>query len=165
MPSDILIGDCRYVATVPLGPDPDITLESISPRHLPALAECYLASYPSGIGATSIADSIAEMEATFDSEYGVLYPPASPTAVSQGRVVGSAMTVHRSPWDPHLTCPFVIELFVHPDVRGQSLGRRLLREVASSCLRIDQRHFALRTGPGTSAAAFRLYESLGMEPS
>lgn len=164
MPTDTLVGDLADLVTLA---DPAATgpyaYEPLDHRHREQVAELYRLSYPPHIGAADRAEALAEMDATFAGDYGRLLPAASLVAVDGARAVGSVQVVHRSPWDPDLHCPFVIELFVHPDARGHGLGRSLLARAAAACLRRGETQLALRTDDeGTSAAARHLYRVAGM---
>lgn len=140
------------------------TLVPLDVADRDALAEAYLAAYPPQVGAADLAAAREEMDESFTGGYGRLRPDASWSATLQGRVVGAVMVVERSVWDPDVTGPFVIDLFLDPAARGHALGRALLQAAVTSCARAGDRTLTLRFGEGTSDAAHRLYAGLGFVP-
>lgn len=165
MPTSTLLGDLAGLIDLNRsGRAVDCEFVALQPRHRDDVAALYLASYPPGAAVADLGEAQREMDATFAGEYGVLWPDASPMAIRERKVVGSIQVVARSPWDPDLDCPFIIELFVHPDARGLGIGRALLTRAAVACRARGENHIALRTGEGTSPAARQLYHSAGMRP-
>lgn len=73
------------------------------------------------------------------------------------------LVVGKSIWDPQLHGPFIIDLFVHPDVRGMGVGRALLDDAVHACARAEDATLSLRVGEGTSPAALALYTRAGFQ--
>ena len=82
-------------------------------------------------------------------------------AEAGGRPAGAVLTVERSIWDEGLEGPFVIDLFVDPQLRGRGIGRALMTGAMLACRNAGDAQLSLRVGEGTSDAAHRLYGSLG----
>lgn len=142
----------------------DIDFEPLHSNHREQLADLYHSSYPPTVGAANNDEALAEMDATLAGDYGELITDASLVALLCGKAVGSIQVVHRSPWDPDLHCPFIIELFVRPDTRERGIARSLLARTAIACQRLGETQIALRTNDegGTAPAALHLYELAGM---
>lgn len=81
----------------------------------------------------------------------------------EDRPVGAILVVGESIWDPQLPGPFIIDLFVHPDVRGMGVGRALLDDAVHACTRAGDATLSLRVGDGTSPAALALYTRAGFQ--
>lgn len=167
MPQSTLIGNLADLTR--LGHptvNQQLDYEPLAGRHREQLADLYLASYPPHVGAADMGEAVAEVDATFAGDFGRLITQASLVASIGGQEVGSIQVVHRSPWDPDLNCPFIIELFVRPDSRDQGIARSLLTRAAIACQRLGETQIALRTSDqgGTSPAAFHLYDLAGMRP-
>ena len=141
-------------------------LRPVTPADRDALARAYLDGYPPEVGASDPADAAAEIDATFAGDYGRLRTDASLVAEVGGRLVGAALTVERSIWDPDLDGPFLIDLFVVPSSRRRGVGESLLRAAAAACRAAGDTSLSLRVGDGTSPAAHQLYARLGFrEPA
>lgn len=143
-------------------PPNSVTL--LQPEHFDDLAHAYLAAYPPGVAAANLDEARQEMQDTLAGEYGRLRSDASWAATLDRRAVGCIMVVERSIWDPEVSGPFVIELFVHPEAAGSGLGRALVLSAMSACFLAGDASMTLRVGEGTSPAAHRLYRGLGFHP-
>lgn len=168
MPKSTLIGNLADLTRLahPTANQQQIDYEPLARKHREQVADLYLASYPPHVGAADIDEAIAEVDATYAGDFGQLITDASPVALHDGQAVGSIQVVHRSPWDPDLNCPFIIELFVRPGARGQGIARALLTRAAIACQQLGETQIALRTSDegGTSPAAFHLYDLAEMRP-
>ena len=158
MPSDLLTAD---LSLLPARALPEPLPRIIRIDDLEPLARLYLISYPPGIGAGSHAEALSEIAATFEGDYGVLRPGASLVTEAGGRPAGAVLTVERSIWDEGLEGPFIIDLFVDPQLRGRGIGRALMTGAMLACRNAGDAQLSLRVGEGTSDAAHRLYGSLG----
>ena len=158
MLSDLFTAD---LSSLPARVLPEPSLRIIRTDGLEPLARLYLVSYPPGIGAGNRAEALSEIAATFQGDYGVLRPGASLMAETGGRPAGAVLTVERSIWDEGLEGPFIIDLFVDPQLRGRGIGRALMVGAMLACRNAGDAQLSLRVGEGTSGAAHHLYESLG----
>lgn len=163
MPSDLMTLTLTGRSTTPATID-TVELRPIQLSDRDALADAYLAAYPPGVAATTLSDAQQEMDDTFAGEFGTLRPDLTRVAVLQGRPVGAILVVGKSIWDPQLRGPFIIDLFVHPDVKGMGVGRALLDEAVHACAMAGDATVSLRIGEGTSPAAHALYARAGFEP-
>lgn len=162
---DVLIGATAVLATMPDLGGSDIRFGALCSDEAAELARLYLeAAHPPG-APTDLATAQKEVADTFAGAFGQLLPDASTTAYDHGTMIGSIQVVERSPWDPDLVAPFIIDFFVAPTHRGRGIGRALLARAAQVCLDAGQQHLALRIGDGTSGAAHHLYNAVGMRPS
>lgn len=162
MPSDLLTLSLTGRITTPADIDA-VELRAIQTSDRNALATAYLAAYPPGVAAASLSDAQKEMDDTFAGEFGRLRTDLTRVAALQGRPVGAILVVDKSIWDPQLDGPFIIDLFVHPDVRGVGVGRALLDEAVHACAAAGEATLSLRFGEGTSPAAHALYTRTGFE--
>jgi GNAT superfamily N-acetyltransferase len=160
--SDTLKGASAHIASHAHRSTP-FTFAPVLSTESAALARIYLEAYPPGIGAVDLEDAQVEITKTFDGGYGVLLGACCVGAYAEGQLVGAVLTVEKSPWDPDLHCPFIIELFVDPSFRGGGAGRELILRCAEAALRGGHAELALRVGEGTSPGAFSIYQSLGMK--
>ena len=140
-----------------------VELRPIQLSDRDALADAYLAAYPPGVAASSLGEAQQEMDESFAGEFGTLRPDLTQVAALQGRLVGAILVVDRSIWDPQLDGPFIIDLFVHPDLKGMGVGRALLDEAIHACATAGDVTLSLRIGDGTSPAAHALYARAGFE--
>lgn len=155
-----LIGSVDGLAEVGTTVD-GLQLAAFAPANFVGLATCYLASYPPEAGPKDLAAAKAKVSATLRGDYGRVLPGASPTALLGGEVVGSLQIVDRPAWDSGLGCPFIIEVFVHPDNREQGVASALLASAASRLKMGGFEQVALRVEDGISAAAMRLFTRAG----
>ncbi len=165
MTTSTLVGQLSSIAAMPALAPFDVQFRPLTSSDCEELAQLYLDSYPPGAAVATLDEALADVDATFAGEYGELWHAASLVALSNDELVGSIQVVHQSPWDPDLSCPFVIELFVEPNRRRQRIGAALLQRSASICLEDGQSSMALRTaGNAASPHALRLYRTAGMRP-
>ncbi len=164
MTTDLRTLDLNKSQTEPAH-DADSEIREIRPADLEDLAQLYLVSYPPEIGAPDLFEAKAEIEATFAGEFGQLRTSANLIAFHQGTPAGAILTVTKSIWDPELSGPFIIDLFVSPRYRKQGIGRALVTSLISACKAADDTQISLRVGEGTSSSAYSLYSKLGfVEP-
>jgi GNAT superfamily N-acetyltransferase len=135
-------------------------IRSSTPLDAVALGRLYYEAYDPGLACESVEEAIADIRATFQGAYGVLWLAASSVIEHDRELVAAMLVVHRAPWEDTPDCPFVIELFTARSCRRQGLARALL----SRCLMLvgatERPHLALRVD-ATNKAAIQLYESLG----
>lgn len=134
------------------------------PADVDALARLYLAAYPVGVAASNLEEAAAEMVAVFAGDFGVPFEDASlVVADDSGRIVGCVQTVEQGVWDGVPEAPFIIELFVDPNLRGRGLGAALLGLAAKACADVGSEMIALNVDPAKSPGAFRMYLAMGFQ--
>lgn len=135
-------------------------IRSITPEDAIALGRLYYEAYDPGLACETVEEAIADIRATFQGTYGVLWLAASSVIEHEGKLVAAMLVVHRAPWEDTPDCPFIIELFTARSFRRQGLARALL----SRCLLLvgatERPHLALRVH-AANKAALQLYASLG----
>lgn len=128
-----------------------------------ALARLYFEAYEPGQACASVAEAVADIEATWAGEYGELWPEASlvaPATAPDGGLAGAVLVVRRAPWSDTPDCPFVIELFTARADRRRGLARGLLRATLGVVADAGHHQLALRVA-ADNTAALALYRSLG----
>lgn len=155
-----LVADTRAAVGPPAGLTAPYALRPCRPDDVEALGRQYFDAYDPGVDSATPEEALAEMRATFDGEYGDLWPEASPVATYAGSVVGAVQTVYQAPWEDTPDGPFVIELFTARDHRRRGLGRALLTAAMATAARSGHRHIALRVDPDNSTA-MALYTRTG----
>jgi len=139
----------------------DLTARTIHRDDLDRLAELWFAAYPPEI-ATDLAEALQEMKDMFVGEYGSFWPDASSIILYGDKPIAAICTVVKAPWEKTLTCPFIIDLMVHPDARRQGLAAFLLQETARAVQQDGKKHVALRVLVDNTPA-ITLYRKLGFE--
>lgn len=124
-----------------------------------ALAELYLAAYPSEI-VQDLAAAREEMRRTFGGEYGSLVAELSPLITTTGQVVATVMTVAQAPWPDTPAGLFVIEVITHPHHRRRGLARAGLGWLAARAQEQGFGTLALRV-QAENSSAMALYRTLG----
>jgi GNAT superfamily N-acetyltransferase len=125
------------------------------------LAALWFTAYPPEI-ATNLSEAEQEMKDMFAGEYGPFWPEASPLVCEGDKLVAAICTVLKAPWERTPTCPFIVDLMVHPDFRRKGLAAFLLQETARTALRAGHTHVALRVLLDNTPA-ISLYRKLGFE--
>lgn len=156
-----LYADVDKRAFVPRECD-DITVDSLDRVQYPVddFGELYWSAYDPGVAWGTRAESIADMQASFDGEYGRLWPEASFVAVQAARPVGLLLVVESAPWPDVLPGPFVIELFTARTVRRRGVAAELLRRGMEAVGLHGQTSVGLRVVPDNHAAR-SLYDRFG----
>ena len=125
------------------------------------LARLYLRSYAPGVAVDTFDEAYDEMEMSFAGAFGAKARGGFLGAEKDGRLIGAIMTVTDAPFDDVPPGPFVIELFVHPDERGNGVASTLLAAVAQHQEAEGHESIALRVDLVDAAEAAALYRSLG----
>ena len=150
-------------ATVLLKPEINLPegfiIEAASSVYESQLAVLWFEAYPPEI-ATDVDYAKQEIKDMFAGEFGRFWPEASPLILFNSELVAGICTVFKAPWEKTPTCPFIIDLMVHPNFRRQGLGALLIHETAQAVLRGGQTHVALRVQVDNTAA-ISLYRKLG----
>ncbi len=124
------------------------------------LGSLYFDAYDPGIACDSLEEAIADIQASFDGEYGGFWFEASPVVESDGEIVAAIMTVRRAPWDDTPDCPFIIELFTSRNHRRMGLARLLVDQCMATVETDGETAITLRVAEDNTPAR-TLYESLG----
>lgn len=124
------------------------------------IGRLYFRAYPPGLVGDSVVEAVADIEASWDGVYGELWEEASVVAESDGRIVGVLLTVRHAPWPDTPPGPFIIELFVDPEMRGRSVARRVLEHGLSRLVAAGATSVALRV-LADNEPALGLYRSVG----
>lgn len=123
------------------------------------IGSLYFESYEVGQACATEAEAIADVAGSFAGECGEYLHFASPVVVEGDNLVAAIMTVRRAPWDGTPDCPFIIELFTHPDYRQRGLGAALI-QTATAALAATATCVALRVDE-QNTPALALYRKLG----
>jgi ribosomal protein S18 acetylase RimI-like enzyme len=132
-----------------------------------ALGRLYFEAYDPGEACASLVEAETDIRATYEGEYGELWPAASLVAlvsadpvgadVVGADVVGAVQVVRRAPWPDTPDCPFVIELFTDRAHRRRGLARALVRGAMAV---VGPGNLALRVR-ADNEPALALYRDLG----
>lgn len=123
------------------------------------LAELWYDSYPPEI-ATDLDLARREIQGMFSGAFGDLWPEASPLILSGDALAAAICTVYVAPWERTPTCPFIIDLMVHPHHRRKGLAEHLVRTAARAVADNGSTHVALRVLKN-NVPALALYQKLG----
>src|SRR5690606_14521286 len=99
---DFLTLQLELAGWVPREPPPVIDgVEVRSPARsdIPLLGALYFSAYEPGVAGADVAEATADIEASFDGDYGELWPEASAVAIRHDQIVGAVLTVKEAPWD------------------------------------------------------------------
>lgn len=85
-------------------------------------------------------------------------------AERDGQVLGYA---YANPFRPRPAFRFALEdsIYLHPDARGQGLGRLLLAELIARCTALGARQMLAVIGDSANHASIALHRSCGFEPT
>ena len=128
-------------------------------NEVPVLAQLYFDSYPQGT-VEDVAEAEADISAALRGDYGTFLPQANLVYVVDGQIVGCVMTVDSPPWDDVSDLLFIIDVFIHPKVRGTGVGRALMQAALSNLP--EHRPVGLRV-ESDNEPAYALYRSLGFK--
>lgn len=124
------------------------------------LGRLYFEAYEPGIACDTLDEAVADIHASFEGDYGELWPAGSLLIERGGEPIAALLTVRRAPWDGTPDGPFVIELFTARAWRRQGLARLLVQRCLAIAREEGEPTVALRVDPD-NAAARSLYASLG----
>jgi N-alpha-acetyltransferase 10/11 len=125
-----------------------------------ALGRLYFEAYDPGQASATVAEAVADIEASFAGKYGHLWPDFSLMLLADQQPAAAILTVQRAPWPDTPDCPFVIELFTARAHRGRGLARWLVRSAMDVVADAGEQALALRVS-GDNHTALALYRSLG----
>lgn len=136
---------------------PGAVARPIEEADLDRLGHLYWASYPRGEVGT-LADAVADVQASWDGEYGRWVHDASLLVEEEGAPVAAVLVVDRPPWPDVSDLVFIIDIFTDAGRRGRGFAAHLM---AASLSAVDPaRAVGLRV-ESENAAAVRLYDKLG----
>ena len=160
---DFLTLQLELAGWVPREPPPVIDgVEVRSPARsdIPLVGALYFSAYEPGVAGADVAEATADIEASFDGDYGELWPEASAVAIRHDQIVGAVLTVKEAPWDDTPKGPFIIELFVDREHRRQGIARLLIGRCLDALHRAGAASVGLRV-VSDNEPALRLYRSMG----
>jgi GNAT superfamily N-acetyltransferase len=150
-------GEARLVIERATGRRDGTRVRALTAADVPMLADLYQAAYDP---AMSIDDAVTEMESAFDGTWGALWPDASLAAWIGDHMVAVVQTVRRPSWDETRTCPWIIEVFTHPNHRREGRARSLLGLACQVVSAAGELRIGL-TVDDANAPAVALYRSIG----
>lgn len=158
MSNALLVGPPGPVPSGVAAPD-DAVLRAILEPDLGDVADVYYRTWVGTAHAMTAVEAADEVRATWAGGYGSWWSPGSLGAWSDGRLVGTVLTVLDPPWPDVPPGPFLLDLCVVPERRGRGTGRALVRAVLAAAtaplhLRVDD----------DAIAARELYAALGFRP-
>ena len=137
-----------------------ITFRRPARSDVAGIGRLYFSAYEPGLVGETVEEAIADMEASWDEEYGALWEEGSLVAEQGAKIVGALLTVTEAPWDQTPEGPFIIELFTDPDVRGGGVARALIERALEAMAGDGARSAGLRVlAENTRAQEF--YRSVG----
>lgn len=144
------------------GSAPDVDIRMMTGADLAQSADLWLKAYPMEITADETHESACAdlAHALADGRYGSSFAAGSLVAQTDGLVVGVIQTTIDVPWEDCPRGPFVVELFVAPEMRGRGVGGALLSRVVGAAADAGHAWVSLRVEDGNLAAQ-RLYRSRG----
>ncbi|WP_085955081.1 GNAT family N-acetyltransferase [Cellulomonas flavigena] len=144
----------------PPRPPAGVTLHPIGEQDLADVGRAYWRTYLGTPEEMTLTKATHDVLAAWNGEYGRWLTPGSFLARVNDELSGAILTVDDPPWPDVPRGPFIIDLFVLPDMRRRGIGRALVQAV----------QYALRTSIGlrvddSAAEAHMLYISLGFSPA
>ena len=142
-------------------PSPAPTIRPSTPDDLPAITAIYAEAVLNGTGPFELEPpDLAEMGAR---RQGVL-ANGLPWLVGErdGQVLGYA---YANTFRPRKAYRFCLEdsIYLHPDARGQGLGRRLLADLVGRCEAAGARQMLAVIGDAQNAGSIGVHAALGFE--
>ncbi len=137
------------------------TIRQCTAQDCEQLAALYFEAYDPGEACGSLEEARDDIVATFQGEYGELFPGASLVCEDSSETLCAAiLTVKLAPWEDTPQYPFIIELFTARGSRRRGLAKQLMVAASRALVEDHQSHVALRVTK-TNTAAAALYRSLG----
>ncbi|MGF1617947.1 MAG: GNAT family N-acetyltransferase [Acidimicrobiia bacterium] len=140
--------------------DNDIELRTPARSDVQGIGRLYFAAYEPGLVGQTVEEAVADIEASWNGDYGEFWEEGSVVAEQDARIVGALLTVKQAPWDQTPDGPFIIELFVDSDLRGTGIARQLMERALDAMVREGAQSVGLRVlADNTRAQNF--YRSVG----
>ena len=144
-------------------PAPALLIRPSRPADLPALTAIYAHAVLHGTGTFELdPPDLAEIARRRDDELGKGLPGL--VAEAQGQVLGYAYANHFRPRRAYRFC-LEDSIYLHPDARGQGLGRVLLAELIGRCEAAGARQMLAVIGDSANAGSIGVHAALGFEPT
>ncbi len=138
------------------------TLRECRIDDINALGKLYFHSYDARQASENEDQAILDIESSFEGEYGSIWLQSSKLMKHAGKTVGAILTVHKNSWDDKITCPYIIELFVHRDYRKKGIAKTLILSCCEEVRKSGQDEIAL-TVVAENSPARNLYKSIGFQ--
>lgn len=106
--------------------DDDVRVRTPTRSDIPEIGQLYFNAYEPRVTGENVEEAIADIEASWNGDYGEFWEEGSLIAELDGKIVGALLTVRHAPWDQTPGGPFIIELFVDSGLRGRGIARRLM---------------------------------------
>lgn len=138
----------------------DVELRTPARSDIQGIGRLYFVAYEPGLVGETVEEAIADIEASWNGDYGEFWEEGSVIAEKDGRIVGALLTVKQAPWDQTPDGTFIIELFVDSELRGRGIARRLMERGLDAMANQGARSVGLRVlADNTRAQNF--YRSVG----
>jgi N-alpha-acetyltransferase 10/11 len=149
----------RLPSSTPESKD-EVQMRTPTQSDIPEIGRLYFTAYEPGLVGETVEEAIADIEASWNGDYGEFWEEGSVVAELGGKIVGALLTVKQAPWDQTPDGPFIIELFVDSDMRGRGIARRLMERGLDSMASQSAKSVGLRViADNTRAQSF--YRSVG----
>lgn len=140
-----------------------IELATITRYDIPALASLYVLAYDMPETAENLYEAVDQMRMSFAGEFGKPLDNSYIGAWDGGHLVGAIFVTIGAPWDDADNNPYILDLMVHPDFRGQGIATALIAEAASRVAAAGYEEIGLQIDLREAKDAARLYDFLGFE--
>ncbi|MFP7696818.1 GNAT family N-acetyltransferase [Trueperella sp. LYQ143] len=139
----------------------DVDILTLTREDIPTLASLYLVAYNSPEIAENLIEAVEEMQMSFDGAFGDPMKDGFIGAWRSGKLVGAILVTTNTPWEDVDDGPFIIDLMVDPEHRGQGIATALIGKAARRAGRQGFDNIGLRVDLRQAKAAARLYDYLG----
>ena len=144
-------------------PSPSLLIRPSTAADLPAISAIYAQAVLQGTGTFELdPPDLAEMARRRDDVLSKGLPWL--VAQAQGQVLGYAYANHFRPRRAYRFC-LEDSIYLHPDARGQGVGRVLLAELIGRCEAAGARQMLAVIGDAANAGSIGLHAALGFEHS
>lgn len=138
----------------------NVAVRTPSRSDIPQIGQLYFEAYDPGLTGENVEEAVADIEASWNSEYGEFWEEASVVAELNGKIVGALLAVKQAPWELTPDGPFIIELFVDSEVRGRGVARQLM-ERGLHAMKVQGASSASLRVLADNTRAQNFYRSLG----
>lgn len=146
---------------MPSLPSSPLHLRPSTPADLPAITAIYAEAVLQGTGTFELEPpDLAEMTRRRDDVLGKGLPWL--VAERGGQVLGYAYANHFRPRRAYRFC-LEDSIYLHPDARGQGVGKLLLAELIGRCEALGARQMLAVIGDSANAGSIGVHAALGFE--